>query len=300
MIINFYRCMGNTGGFFLSKASAEAIMVQLNPLQRSLIIMLSSLLASYPILGIICRAVILLVAGVLAIRIVGRILKTSLEKTRLEKAAHSLITSLANAAMYILLGLVVASSLGIDVTSIVALASVLTLALSLALQNMVSNILGGFTILYTHPFHSGDYVEIAGQGGTVMEINMTYTMLATADNKLISIPNSAVVAAQIINYSAAETRRVEVLAFASYEVPTQKVIDALIQAGTVDTVLLDPAPAAVVSQYDQSVIRYSLRLWVKTPDYWDVYFQVNQRVKDIFDEQGIPMTYPHLNVHMHP
>ena len=140
----------------MSKASAEAIMVQLNAVQRSLIIMLSSLFASYPILGIICRAVILLVAGVLAIRIVGRILKTSLEKTRLEKAAHSLITSLANAAMYILLGLVVASSLGIDVTSIVALASVLTLALSLALQNMVSNILGGFTILYTHPFHSGD------------------------------------------------------------------------------------------------------------------------------------------------
>jgi len=260
--------------------------------------MLSSLFASYPVLGIICRAVILLVAGILAIRIVGRVLKASLEKTRLEKAAHSLITSLANAAMYILLGLMVASSLGIDVTSIVALASVLTLALSLALQNMVSNIIGGFTILYTHPFHSGDYVEIAGQGGTVKEINMTYTMLATPDNKLISIPNSAVVAAQIVNYSAAETRRVEVLASASYEVPTQKVIDALVLAGTVDNVLLEPAPAAVVTEYGESAIRYSLRLWVKTTDYWDVYFQVNQRVKNIFDEQGIAMTYPHLNVHI--
>ena len=246
----------------------------------------------------ICRSAAILVAGIFAMRIISKVLNAALEKSKLEKAAHSLITSLANAAMYILLGLMVASSLGIDVTSIVALASVLTLALSLALQNIVSNIIGGFTILYTHPFHSGDYVEIAGQGGTVKEINMTYTMLSTGDNKLISIPNSAVVAAQIVNYSAAETRRVEILASASYDAPTQQVIDALVLAGSVDNVLLDPAPRAVVTSYGDSAISYSLRLWVKTPDYWDVYFQVNQRVKDIFDEQGIEMTYPHLNVHI--
>ena len=246
----------------------------------------------------ILQALVALVIGVLAIRVINKLILITLEKSKLEKAAHSLITSLSKAAMYILLGLIVASTLGIDVTSIVALASVLTLALSLALQNMVSNIIGGFTILYTHPFHSGDYVEIAGQGGTVKEINMTYTMLSTPDNKLISIPNSAVVAAQITNYSAAETRRVEVVVSASYEIPTQKVIDALVLAGTVDKVLVDPAPMAVVSSYDDSAIRYSLRLWVKNADYWDVYFQVNQRVKNIFDEQGITMTYPHLNVHL--
>ena len=248
----------------------------------------------------ICRSVVILVIGVFAIRIIRRLLKTSLEKTRLEKAAHSLITSLANATMYVLLGLTVASSIGIDVTSIVALASVLTLAFSLSLQNMVSNIIGGFTILYTQPFHSGDYVEIAGQGGTVKEINMTYTMLATPDNKVISIPNSAVVAAQIINFSAAQTRRVEVAVSASYDAPTQKVMDALVLAGTVDRVLTDPAPKAVVTAYGDSAISYSLRLWVNTPDYWDVYFQVNQRVKDIFDQQDIEMTYPHLNVHIQP
>ena len=244
------------------------------------------------------QTVLILVIGILAIRVVMKIIRVTLEKSRLEKAAHSLITSLASTAMYILLALIAASTLGIDVSSIVALASVLTLALSLALQNIVSNIIGGFTILYTHPFHSGDYVEIAGQGGTVKEINMTYTMLSTPDNKLISIPNSAVVAAQIVNYSAAPTRRVEVVVSASYDAPTQKVIDALVQAGTVDNVLLDPAPKAVISSYGESAITYSLRLWVKNPDYWDVYFLVNQRVKTIFDEQGIAMTYPHLNVHL--
>lgn len=246
-----------------------------------------------------CKALILLVIGVLAIRLIGKLLKKALEKSKLEKAAHVLITSLVQTALYILLGLTVASSLGIDVTSIVALASVLTLALSLALQNMVANIIGGFTILYTQPFHSGDYVEIAAQSGTVQEINMSYTKLTTPDNKVISIPNSAVVAAEIVNYSAEETRRVDVAVSASYDVPTQKVIDALALAGTVDNVLLNPAPQAVITAYGESAIQYSLRVWVKTADYWDVYFLVNQRVKQIFDEQGISMTYPHLNVHIH-
>lgn len=242
--------------------------------------------------------VLILVIGVLVIRVIMRLITAALEKSHLEKAAHSLILSLARAAMYILLFLIAASQMGIDVSSIVALASVLTLALSLALQNMVSNLIGGFVILYTHPFHSGDYVEIAGQGGTVKEISMTYTVLATPDNRIISIPNSAVAAAQVVNYSSADSRRVELTVTASYDAPTQKVLDALALAGTVDNALLNPAPSAVIVSYDDSAIRYSLRIWVKPGDYWDVYFQVNQRIKDVFDQQGIEMTYPHLNVHL--
>ena len=242
--------------------------------------------------------VLILVIGVLVIRVIMRLITAALEKSHLEKAAHSLILSLARAAMYVLLFLIAASQMGIDVSSIVALASVLTLALSLVLQNMVSNLIGGFVILYTHPFHSGDYVEIAGQGGTVKEISMTYTVLATPDNRIISIPNSAVAAAQVVNYSSADSRRVELTVTASYDAPTQKVLDALVLAGTVDNALLNPAPSAVIVSYDDSAIRYSLRIWVKPGDYWDVYFQVNQRIKDVFDQQGIEMTYPHLNVHL--
>ncbi len=242
--------------------------------------------------------VLILVIGVLVIRVIMRLITAALEKSHLEKAAHSLILSLARAAMYVLLFLIAASQMGIDVSSIVALASVLTLALSLALQNMVSNLIGGFVILYTHPFHSGDYVEIAGQGGTVKEISMTYTVLETPDNRIISIPNSAVAAAQVVNYSSADSRRVELTVTASYDAPTQKVLDALVLAGTVDNALLNPAPSAVIVSYDDSAIRYSLRIWVKPGDYWDVYFQVNQRIKDVFDQQGIEMTYPHLNVHL--
>ena len=243
-------------------------------------------------------AAAILVAGIFAIRIVGKIITTALNKSKLEKAAHSLILSVANVALFVLLGLIVATKLGIDVTSIVALASVLTLAVSLALQNIMSNVIGGFTILSTQPFHSGDYVEIAGQAGTVAEINMSYTKLSTPDNKLISIPNSAVVAAQIVNYSAADTRRVDFNVTASYDAPVQKVIDALVLAGTEDNVLLTPAPFAAVTAYGDHAISYTLRVWVKNADYWDVYFKVNQKIKKIFDEQNIGMTYPHLNVHL--
>ena len=243
-------------------------------------------------------AVILLVIGVLAIRIMLRMIKKTLSKSKLEKAAHTLIVSISSVVLYILLGLSVASALGIDVTGVVAVASVLTLSLSLALQNMLANVIGGVTLLYTHPFRSGDYVEVGGQAGTVREINMSYTMLATPDNKLISIPNSAVVAAEIVNYSIEETRRVAFTINAPYDTPTQKVIDALVLAGSVDAVLLDPAPVAVITEFADSAIQYSLRLWVKTEDYWDVYFGVNQRIKQIFDEQGISMPYPQLSVHL--
>ena len=246
----------------------------------------------------VCSALIIVVVGILAIRVLMHILQTALERSKLEKAAHSLITSLTKSALYILLGLITASALGLDVSSIVALASVLTLALSLALQNMVSNVIGGFTILYTKPFHSGDFVEIAGQSGTVQEINMSYTILCTADNKQISLPNSAVVAAQVVNYTALGSRRMTIDVTAGYDAPTRKVIAALLRAGDLEQVLDDPAPSAVITNYGDSAIAYSLRLWTHSEDYWDVYFTVMQRVKDVFDEDDIPMTYPHLNVHL--
>lgn len=243
-------------------------------------------------------AVTILVIGILAIRIILKVLDRFLEKSRLEKAAYSLIKSLANVILYLLLGLIVASSLGIDVSSIVALASVLTLAVSLAVQDLLTNVLGGFTLLYTQPFHSGDYVDVAGQSGTVKEIGLTYTKLTTPDNKEVSIPNSAVTAAQIVNYSSTGTRRVEIKISASYNTPLQKVVDALLQAGTVDNVLLEPAPMAAVDSYGESAVNYVLRVWTKTDDYWDVYYTIIQKIKTVFDETGIEMTYPHLNVHI--
>ena len=130
-------------------------------------------------------AALILVGGIIAIRILMALLKKVLEAGKLEKAAHTLIKSLVRVVLWLLLGLMVAESLGIDVTGVIALASVLTLSVSLALQNALANVFGGFTLLSTVPFHSGDYVDIGTDSGTVVEIDMTYTKLQTPDNKMI-------------------------------------------------------------------------------------------------------------------
>ena len=248
-------------------------------------------------IGRILSAVLLLIAGILAIRIVMTILKKFLEATGLEKAAHTLIKSVVRVVMYLLLGLMVAERLGIDVTSIIALASVLTLSVSLALQNALANVFGGFTLLYTAPFHSGDFVDIGTDSGTVVEIGMTYTKLQTPDNKMISIPNSTVVSGDIVNYSITGTRRVDVPVTAVYTESCQKVVDALIQAATHDKVMLDPAPSAIIDGYGENTVCYVLRVWTKTEDYWDVRNAVMQNVKIIFDAQDIKMVYPHIHIY---
>ena len=242
--------------------------------------------------------VILTVLGVLGIQVVLKLVRKLLEKSKLEKAAHTLILTACQVVLYILLALSVASGLGIDVTGIVALASVLTLAVSLSVQNLLTNVFGGFTLLYTKPFKAGDFVEVAGQSGVVQSIGLTYTKLATADNKIVSIPNSAVAAAEIVNYTVSGSRRVDIAVTASYDAPLDAVLAALREAAQVDTRLQDKEPFAAVKNYGDSAIEYVLQVWCKTDDYWDTLFTVNKRIKELFDAKGIEMTYPHLNVHL--
>ena len=243
-------------------------------------------------------AALIAVVGIVIVRLILQLVNKALEKSKLDKVAHKLIQAVLRVVLYGLLVLIVASKLGIDVTGIVALASVLTLAVSLAVQNTLTNLISGFTLLYTKPFVSGDFVEIAGQSGTVQEIGLTYTKLATADNKSVSIPNGAVTSAQIVNYTVLGTRRVDVAVSASYDVPVEKVLEALRQAGKVATALEAPAPFAAVSGYGESAINYILQVWCASADYWATLFAVNENVKAVFDAQGVTMTYPHLNVHL--
>ena len=242
--------------------------------------------------------VLVLLVGCLVIKAILKLARKSLAKSKLENAAASLILSLLKVVLYGLLGMMAASKLGIDVTGVVALASVASLALSLALQDSLSNVIGGFLLLSNHPFHSGDFVEIGGQAGVVQTIDITYTKLTTGDNKTISIPNSTVVASQIVNYSTSGTRRVEINVSASYDAPIADVKAALLEAARVDGVLADPAPFAAVLGYGESAINYTLRVWVAADDYWNVFFTINENVKAEFDKAGVTMTYPHLNVHI--
>lgn len=246
----------------------------------------------------ILPAILIVVIGILLIRIVMQIVTKALEKSKLEKAAHSLIKTVLRVVLYGLLALMAASKLGIDVTGVVALASVLTLAVSLSVQNALTNVMGGFTLLYTRPFSSGDFVEIAGQSGTVQEIGLAYTRLSTPDNKSVYIPNSAVTSAEIVNYTVLGTRRVDIAVSASYDAPVQLVLETLRAAGKVPTVLEDQDIVAAVDNYGDSAIHYVLRVWCNCADYWDTKCAVMERIKELFDEKGVEMTYPHLNVHL--
>lgn len=242
--------------------------------------------------------VLLAVSGVLAIQLLLKLIKKMLEKSKLEKAAHTLIVTVCQVVLYILLGLIVASGLGIDVTGIVALASVLTLAVSLSVQNLLTNVFGGFTLLYTKPFASEDFVEIAGQSGTVKEIGLSYTKLATADNKIVSIPNSAVVAAEIVNYTVTGTRRLDIDLEVSYGVSAETVLQIMEQAARQPAVLAEPAGVFAVKEYHQNSITYGMMLWCKTEDYWDLKFAINRALSDLAKEAGVTFFDPQLRVHL--
>ena len=249
-------------------------------------------------LSMVLPVIILVAVGVLVIRAIMKLAERSLENSKLEKAAVGLLKSLLKAVLYLLLAMMVADRLGIDVTGVVALASVASLAISLALQNMLANVIGGFTLLSTKPFTSGDYVEIAGQGGVVQTIDIAYTKLTTPDNKVISIPNANVVASQIVNYSSAENRRVDITISASYDAPVQTVKAALLKACQVEGVLEDPAPFVGLTKYGDSAIEYVARVWCPSAKYWDVTFAINEKISEEFAAAGVEMTYPHLNVHL--
>ena len=242
--------------------------------------------------------VLLTVLGVLAIQVVLKLIRKMLEKSKLEKAAHTLIITASQIVLYVLLALMAASGLGIDVTGVVALASVLTLAVSLSVQNLLTNVFGGFTLLYTKPFVSEDFVEIAGQSGTVKEIGLTYTKLATADNRIVSIPNSAVVAAEIVNYTVAGTRRLDINLQVSYSVSAEQVLQIMEKAAKQDAVLAEPAPVIAMKEYNEQSITCGMMLWCKSSDYWDLKFAVNRELNSLAKDAGITFYDPKLRVHL--
>ena len=250
------------------------------------------------ILNKVLPALLILAVGLIVIRILLTIINKTLTKSPLEKAAVSLIRSVIRIVLYLLLILILASSLGIDVTGIVALASVLTLAVSLALQDALTNLIGGFTLLSTKPFRSEDFVEIAGQSGTVKEIGLTYTKLLTADGKIVSIPNKSVVNAEILNYTAAGIRRVDINIGVSYNCKVDDVMAVLKLAANCPTILPDREPYTAVSGYGESTINYVLQVWTTADNYWPTLHTINRSIQSLFEQHQIQFSYPHLNIHV--
>jgi len=250
-------------------------------------------------LSAILRAVIIFLVCIIAVKVLMRVFNKLILKMNVDKSLHAFIRTTVKILLYFVAVIIVADSLGIPITSLIAVLSVAGLALSLAIQGVLSNIAGGIMVLSSKPFGVGDYIEAGGVGGTVKEIGLAYTKLATADNKLIYIPNSDISASQIVNYSANDARRIEIKIGASYDDSIEDVKKALNQVIANNEVLEEPAkPFVNVSAYQDSYIEYVVRVWVENAKYWDVYFKMLEDIKASFDKNNITMTYNHLNVHM--
>lgn len=243
-------------------------------------------------------AIITFIIAYAASRVVLKVADKLFARSKLEKTIEKFLRSALRILMWALIFLIVAGSLGIDVSSMIALLSVASLAISLAVQGALSNLAGGLMLLSTRPFRVGDFVEVGTVSGTVQEIGMTYTTLATPDQKEIFVPNSEVASTKIINYTAVTDRRVDLTFTASYDDATDTVKAALLKAADLPQVHKDPAPFVAVNRYGDSSIEYVLRVWTSATDYWDAYFTIVENVRMRFDEAGISMTYPHLNVHL--
>ena len=218
---------------------------------------------------------------------------------RLDGALRGFIRSVVKAAMWIITGIIVADSLGIPTTSLVALVSVAGLALSLSIQNIMSNLFSGVTLLMAKPFTAGDFVDIGGKAGTIKIVGMFYTVMDTGDNSVISIPNGDVTTSSVINYSKEPMRRVDMRFEASYDAPTAEVKAAIMDAIAADErISAEPAPFIALSAYKSSSIEYLVRIWCQNSDYWSVHYGMNERVRECFAAHGVEMSYEHMNVHI--
>ena len=247
----------------------------------------------------VVHVLLLALIGVVVIRVVLKLLDRMLARSKSLKSLSRYIHSVAKIAMAFILVLMVAEDVGIHTTSLVAMLSVAGLAVSLALQNTLSNVAGGIMLLVTTPFQVGDYVEADGISGTVHAIDLSYTAILTIDGKEIFVPNSQLSGTKIVNYTVLGRRRVDLNFTASYDAPTATVKQAIGEVlEDIPQIITDPAPEIHLSDYQASSIQYVVRAWTTAADYWTVYYAIQEGVREAFDRHGVEMTYDHLNVHI--
>ncbi len=243
------------------------------------------------------KAAAILLLGIILLRILLKLFDRGFDRSEKLSPLKKHVRPVLKTLLAVILALVVLDSLGVQVTSFIALLSVAGLAISLALQNTLANIAGGIMILTTQPYSIGDYVSIGATEGTVDVIGLSSTKLVTVDNKQITIPNSTVASATITNFNRLGRRRIDLTFTASYDAPTEAVYAALREAMERFPQLTAP-PEVHLSEYGASSIAYLARMWVRSSDYWTVYWGVLEAARETFAAHRVEMTYDHLNVHL--
>lgn len=259
---------------------------------------ISNVLGDISISRAITTLITLLIC-LIVIRIIMKLVRRILGTSKLDVRAQKYILSGLKAVLYLLTALIILGTLDVDMTSLVALLSVISLGITLAAEDILANMAGGLVILTSHPFKIGDYIEVSGTAGNVEEISLNYTKLITPDGHLVMLPNKTLADSQMTNYTALGRRRVTHVISASYDAPTKTVKAACYHAiAQTPDVLEYPAPAVYVTQYGSSAIEYTVYCWSSTDTFMNVKFGLSENLRSAFEKYGVEMTYNHLNVHI--
>lgn len=247
----------------------------------------------------VIAAVIIYFIGRFVTGMIIKIVDKSMQRTRIEETAQGFLMSLIKIVLTAFVIVIALSTLGIPMTSIITAIGAAGVAIGLALQNSLSNVAGGFIILFSKPFSKGDYIVSNGIEGVVDEISILSTKLITGDNKVIYIPNGMVSSSTVTNYSHEGKRRVDIVFNVSYEQDHKKAIKIIKDTALAhELVIHDSEPFARITSLSESSVDISLRVWTKTENYWAVYFDLLENVKTALDENNIEIPYRKLDVNI--
>ena len=243
-------------------------------------------------------AILIYIVGKALIMLANRMLQKMLNRKHIDPTIQTFLKSLVNILLMVLLIISVVSALGINTTSFAALLASAGVAVGMALSGNLQNLAGGIVVLLFRPFKVGDYIEAQGVGGSVQEIQIFHTILNTPDNKKIYLPNGSLSSGNIVNYSKEPTRRVDFTICIDYGESIDKVREVLKEIITNDQrVLTTPEPVIALNALADSSANIALRVWVKSENYWAVYWETNEKIYNEFNRRGINFPFPQLTVH---
>lgn len=243
--------------------------------------------------------ILMVIIGLKAIKWLKKWIRTSPKLDKVDSSLRSFAVSFLSVVLYAILFITTLMILGVPATSFIAMLTTCAAAIGLALQGSLSNFAGGIMILLFKPFKVGDYIEAAGESGVVSEISVVYTELLTVDNKRITIPNGTLTNTVIENYSSEELRRVDLTFKTAYDCDMTTVKNVIGQVVENNPMALNnPEPFVRLSAHGESANEYTVRIWCKNADYWDVYFDTIENVEKAFNENGIKVPLNQLDVHV--
>jgi small conductance mechanosensitive channel len=246
----------------------------------------------------IVMALAIFIIGKMVVKILVNVARKLMTKGKVDALLINFIASIISTVLLLFVVIASLNQLGVDTTSLIALIGAAGLAIGLALQGTLQNLASGVMLIIFRPFTDGDFVEAAGVSGVVEQIGIFTTTMRTGDNREIIVPNGEVFGGTITNYSKRATRRVDMVFGIGYDDDIKKAKDLLNRILDEDErILKDPAPLVAVGELADSSVNFNVRPWCSTADYWSVYFDTHEKVKLVFDAEGISIPYPQMDIH---